>query len=90
MNHFELPPEDADRWRRALDDALGDGARAPRRGRVLKAKFGYNPNSSSVGSVVTVLFWSAAAGTAVLNLVGALLEKRRQDPPEQDPGEAPP
>lgn len=66
----------------ALRAAAGD-AEPPPDGRVLSVKLGYNPNSSSVGSVVSVLFWSATAATLALNLTAALLAKRR-DPPGDD------
>ncbi len=42
------------------------------RGRVLRVKLGYNPNSSSVGSVVTVLMWSVVLGSTMLNAMAAL------------------
>ncbi len=66
-----------DRWMERLIEA-GEGSE-PLKGRVLRVKLGFNPNSSSVGSLVTVLFWSAAAGTMALNLVSAALAKRKQD-----------
>lgn len=63
----------------ALQAAAGDTPPPPE-GRVLSVKLGYNPNSSSVGSVVSVLFWSATAAAAALNLTAALLAKRREPP----------
>ena len=39
---------------------------------VLRVKLGYNPNSSSVGSVVTVLMWSVVLGSTMLNAMAAL------------------
>ncbi len=69
-------PVSHDPWMNALERSAR-GASRPLEGRVLRVKLGYNPNSSSVGSVVTVLFWSAAASAAALNLVSALLAKRR-------------
>ncbi len=37
------------------------------RGRVLRVKLGYNPNSSSIGSMIpTFLAWSAGAGGATV------------------------
>lgn len=60
----------ADPWLRQL--AAGSSpADAPVPGRVLRAKIGYNPNSSSVGSVVTVLVWSATTASVVLSLLQA-------------------
>jgi hypothetical protein len=53
------------------------------RGRVLRVKHGYNPNSSSIGSSITtfILLSAAAGGLTVLltNLtdsVGALIRRR--------------
>lgn len=71
-----------DRWLRALGETEGA---APLPGRVLRVKLGYNPNSSSVGSVVSILFWGAAASAAAVNLVAALLARRREalPPPEE-------
>lgn len=45
-------------------------------GRVLRVKLGYNPNSSSVGSVVTVLMWTLAMGSVVLNVMATLARQR--------------
>ncbi|MCA9547664.1 MAG: hypothetical protein KC613_24845 [Myxococcales bacterium] len=66
----------------ALQAAAGD-APPPPQGRVLAVKLGYNPNSSSVGSVVSLLFWSATAGALALNLTAALLAKRREPPGDE-------
>lgn len=58
--------------------ALAEGTSEPSEGegRVLKVKLGYNPNSSSVGSMVTMLMWSATAASVTLNLFAALLRSR--------------
>lgn len=50
-------------------DAVGVG--------VLSVKLGFNPNSSSVGSLVSVLFWSATGAAVLANLVAAALLARR-------------
>ncbi len=63
-----------------------------RKGRVLKVKTGYNPNSSSVGSQVPAfLAWAAGAGAftvVALHLFGAvreLIRRRKADaPPEEE------
>jgi len=49
-------------------------------GRVLRVKLGYNPNSSSVGSVVTVLMWTTVFSSVVLNAMAAVVvsEWKRQ------------
>jgi hypothetical protein len=47
-------------------------------GRVLRAKIGYNPNSSSVGSVVTVLVWSATTASVVMSLLRTRIEAERE------------
>ena len=75
-----------------------DGPKRPeRRGRVLRVKDGYNPNSSSIGTAIPgYLFFAAASGAVavlLLNLrsaVDSLLRKRSQrqpahdEPPERD------
>ena len=63
-----------------------------RRGRVLKVKTGYNPNSSSIGSQIPAfLAWAAGAGAftvVALQLYGAvkrLIRRRKADqPPEEE------
>ena len=50
----------------------------PLRGKVLKLKLGFNPNSSSVGTTVVVLLWSLVASGAVLALTSAVLAYRFQ------------
>jgi len=42
-----------------------------RKGKILRIKFGYNPNSSSLGSDLSFLLMSAAALTVLVNLVDA-------------------
>lgn len=49
-----------------------------RRGRVLAVKWGYNPNSSSLGVDVTFLLFGMAAVAFLTPLVGLLLRLRRQ------------
>jgi hypothetical protein len=50
---------------------------APRpRGKILKLKLGFNPNSSSVGTTVVVLLWSLASSGAVLALAASVLAWR--------------
>ena len=46
------------------------------RGKVLKLKLGFNPNSSSVGTTVFVMLWSLVASGAVLSLAAAVLAHR--------------
>jgi hypothetical protein len=57
--------------------------RAPR-GRILKLKLGFNPNSSSVGTTVIVLLWTIVGSSAVLALAAAVLAHRfgRSDEPK--------
>ncbi len=42
------------------------------RGRILKIKTGYNPNSSSVGADIIVFFTAGAAATVLFNTVAAI------------------
>ena len=67
----------SDPWMERLRAAAEGGE--PLEGEVLRVKLGFNPNSSSVGSLVTVLFWSATAGTMALNYVAATLAKRKTE-----------
>jgi hypothetical protein len=48
-----------------------------RRGRVLSATFGCNPNSSSLGVDVTFLLFGAALASAMAVVLGALLRPAR-------------
>lgn len=57
----------------------------PAAGRVLRVKFGYNPNSSSVGSVVSILMWAATAGAVAANVMAAVLAERRGVAPGSEP-----
>lgn len=49
-----------------------------RRGRVLQATFGCNPNSSSLGVDVTFLLFGAFFASALALVLGALLRKGPQ------------
>ena len=48
---------------------------APRKGRVLRATFGCNPNSSSLGVDVTFLLFGATFASALALGLGALLRR---------------
>ena len=48
-----------------------------RKGRVLRATFGCNPNSSSLGVDVTFLLFGATFAGALALLLGALLRRPR-------------
>jgi hypothetical protein len=68
---------------RALLPALGtaglesaEGSTRPLRGKVLKLKLGFNPNSSSVGTTVVVFLWTLVASGAVTAMVTAVLGHR--------------
>jgi len=68
---------------RALLPALGTAGLAsapaaphPPRGKLLKVRLGFNPNSSSVGTTVVVFLWSLVASGAVLSLAAAVLAHR--------------
>ncbi len=53
-------------------------------GRVLRATFGCNPNSSSLGVDVTFLLFGATFASALALALGALLRKPRPDPHAKD------
>ena len=78
----ELSGEGVERLR-ALCPELGtaglrdaDAAPRPLRGKILKLKLGFNPNSSSVGTTVVVLLWTLVSSGAVLGLAAAVLAAR--------------
>src|SRR3989441_10986702 len=56
--------------------ADAEASARPLRGRVLKLKLGFNPNSSSVGTTVVVFLWSLVASGAVLSFTAAVLAHR--------------
>ncbi len=77
-----IPSLDPERLR-ALLPALGtvgladaDAADVPLRGRVLRLKLGFNPNSSSVGTTVVVFLWGLIASGAVMSFTAAVLAHR--------------
>jgi hypothetical protein len=92
MRTQELP-NDPDALRR-LVPSLGaaglDRAEAdrPPRGRVLRLRLGFNPNSSSVGTTVVVFVWSMIASSAALALAAGVLARRfrEDDAPPAPPG----
>jgi len=61
------------------------------KGRILKIKTGYNPNSSSIGVDVVVFFTAGAAMTVLFNTLAAVLaaakvhEHGRSDALEKTP-----
>ena len=52
-----------------------------KRGRVLAVKWGYNPNSSSLGVDVTFLLFGIAAIALLTPLVALFLRSRRRELP---------
>ena len=56
------------------------------RGRVLRAQFGCNPNSSSLGVDVTFLLFGGVLASALAVVLGALL--RRSAPAAKQPATA--
>src|SRR5213594_4282382 len=56
--------------------ASAEASARPLRGKVLKLKLGFNPNSSSVGTTVVVFLWSLVASGAVLSFTAAVLAHR--------------
>ena len=60
-----------------------------RKGRVLRAQLGCNPNSSSLGVDVTFLLFGATFASALALIAGALLRRGRAALPKEGPGGAP-
>jgi hypothetical protein len=56
-----------------------------RRGRILAVKWGYNPNSSSLGVDVTFLLFGMAAVALLTPIVSLLLRTRRRALPAAPP-----
>lgn len=52
-----------------------------KKGKVLKVRLGFNPNSSSIGLDISVFLWSAVIITTVVNAITALISiiKSRKD-----------
>ncbi len=56
-----------------------------RRGRILAVKWGYNPNSSSLGVDVTFLLFGMAAIALLTPIISLFLRSRRARPAELPP-----
>jgi hypothetical protein len=52
---------------------------------LLRLQAGFNPNSSSVGSVVQFMLWSAVAATAVYQTASLLFPRTASAPPAEPP-----
>ena len=52
-----------------------------KKGKILKIRLGFNPNSSSIGLDISVFLWSAVIITTVVNAIMALVSilKSRRD-----------
>lgn len=95
MRDAHQEPVIEDRWLRELTESAAALSVDPTSGEnVLSVKLGYNPNSSSVGSVITTLLWSATMGAAVVNIAAALIQSAAKNgvtvvgaPPEPAEGE---
>jgi len=49
-----------------------------KKGKILKIKLGYNPNSSTVAMIVNYLFWGAAAVGLLVNCVASIISVRKK------------
>lgn len=77
MKKEEKPTHVLDAWQRELlQERMRNPGSWKGKGRVLRVKFGYNPNSSSIGSVVSILLWSAAFTAMAINIVSAMVSRR--------------
>ena len=54
----------------------------PVRGRILRVKKGFNPNSSSISSEIIVFFTAAAGVTALFAVTAGIVMARFSDKPE--------
>lgn len=55
-------------------------------GKIYKVKLGYNPNSSSIGSLFSAFLWVAAAGSFLLAAFADLRPGEREGaPPPPEP-----
>ena len=54
----------------------------PLRGRILRIKKGFNPNSSSISSEIVVFFTAAAGVTALFAVAAGIVMERFSDKPE--------
>lgn len=52
---------------------------------LLRLQAGFNPNSSSVGSVVQFMLWSAVAATAIYQTTVLLFPQRAGEPAPPEP-----
>ena len=73
-----------------------DRSPKPPRGKILRVKWGYNPNSSSIGSIVTAVPMMLLAGTALFGTAAAVIASAlatQKDPRKEkspSPGEEEP
>lgn len=44
-----------------------------RKGKILKVRMGYNANSSSISTYVTIFLWGSTAAVTIVNTLSALL-----------------
>ena len=70
--------------------AQAQGSPPARKGRVLRATFGCNPNSSSLGVDVTFLLFGATFASALALGLGALLRRSPAPAPASAAGPTPP
>lgn len=73
---FEPSREDtrvATRWPRRLARRIWRP-----KGRILQIRYGYNPNSSSLGADLQVLVWGAAAATIMTVYLSAMMRAYRR------------
>ena len=55
-----------------------------KRGRILKVKVGYNPNSSSLGVPVIFVMMGAFFGYLAVTLVSSIIRLRKKSEPDQE------
>ena len=72
------PPLEHGHWAQRLqaEAARADGPAPPLPGRILRAKLGYNPNSSSIGSLISVLLWSSAFAAVAINILQGVVARQ--------------
>lgn len=55
-----------------------------KKGKILKVRLGYNANSSSISTFVTVFLWGSTAAVTIINTISALAFSSNDKKEEND------